>query len=221
MRNQDVIMRWYKKLRGIYGAPQGQWTLWCRRPKTDSEREQVMMEAILTQRTNWRNVELAIAALRKARLLSLSVFARAYRKDPVRTALLIKSSGFYQQKAERLCGLAEYVQIRYGGIAAMKKALPARLRDELLLLNGIGPETADSILLYALDKSIFVVDEYTRRFLFKIKKMCNTFQPSQEIVTDSYNNIQKLFEKNLKKDPWLYQDFHALIVIDGKERNSA
>lgn len=90
------------------------------------------------------------------------------------------------------------------------------MRAELLSLNGVGQETADSILLYALDKPIFVIDEYTRRFLFKIKKTCNTLQPSQESITDSYNNPQELFEKNIKKDYRPYQDFHVLMVIDEK-----
>ena len=230
MRNKDVIMGWYKKLRSAHGKPSGQWILWCKRPKTDKERDQVMMEAILTQRTNWRNVEQAIAALEKRRLLSLDAFLNAYRKNPARAALLIKPSGFYQQKAARLAGLATFVKKRYGAIAVMKRVLAspnasqggplARMRTELLSLNGIGPETADSILLYALDKPIFVIDEYTRRFL-NTKENQFYRRPARRgqggsALKATYNELQNFFQNNLKKDYRLYQDFQALIVIDGK-----
>ena len=224
MREKDIMQLYklYKNLRTLYGKPSGQWSIWCKRPKTDRERERVMMEAILTQRTNWRNVEQAIAALEKRRLLSLDAFLNAYRKNPARTALLIKPSGFYQQKAARLAGLATFVKKRYGAIAVMKRVLAspnasqggplARMRTELLSLNGIGPETADSILLYALDKPIFVIDEYTRRFLQRRSELTPRHSKS------FYENLQKFFQNNLKKDYRLYQDFHALIVIDGKVR---
>lgn len=213
-------MGWYKELRDIYGAPQGQWTLWCKRPKKDKEREQVMMEAILTQRANWHNVERAVSALKKERLLSLGTFLNAYRKNPLRAALLIKSSGFYQQKAARLAGLAAFVKKRYGSIAEMKKVPFRRLRVELLALNGIGPETADSVFLYAFDKPIFVIDEYTRRFLHG-KKDRFYFRHARlgqggSAVKTTYEELRLYFQDNLKKDYRLYQDFHALIVIDGK-----
>ncbi|MEK7480931.1 MAG: endonuclease [Patescibacteria group bacterium] len=227
VRTKDVI-KWYRDLYKKHGGPaqlaagrpqdsfdaaQGKhWTLWCKRPKTMREREQVMMEAILTQRANWRNVEQAVALLKKERLLSLAAYARAYCKNPVHTALLIKSSGFYQQKAQRLCGLAAFVKKRYGGIAAMKKAALPRLRTELLSLNGVGPETADSILLYAFDKPIFVIDEYTRRFLEQLKR--------SHQARDAYHALQQFFQANFKKDFRLYQDFHALIVIDQKNKKA-
>ena len=91
----------------------------------------------------------------------------------------------------------------------MQRSDPCKLREEVLALKGIGEGTADSILLYALDKPIFVVDEYTRR-LVKKRRLANNL---------SYAFLQKLFEKNLRKDFRLYQDFHALIVIDGKNKN--
>ena len=92
----------------------------------------------------------------------------------------------------------------------MKKAELEELREELLKLKGIGPETADSILLYALDKPIFVIDEYTRRLVKKHNLADET----------NYQFLQKLFEENLRKDYRLYQDFHALIVINGKNSRS-
>jgi endonuclease-3 related protein len=90
----------------------------------------------------------------------------------------------------------------------MKKIELKELREELLKLKGIGPETADSILLYALDKPVFVIDEYTKRLIRKRNLAKNL----------NYNFLQKLFEENLRKDFRLYQDFHALIVIDGKNQ---
>ena len=104
--------------------------------------------------------------------------------------------------------LAEFILKNYGTIKEMKKEKLPVLREKLLKLKGIGFETADSILLYALDKPIFVIDEYTRRLIKKHNLAKNL----------SYSFLQKLFEKNLKRDFKLYQQFHALIVIDGKER---
>jgi len=167
--------------------------------------EEVTMGAILTQRTNWRNAELAINNLKKAKLNSLK---EIYKSKPRKLANLIKPSGFYKAKAQYLFNLAKFIVKNYGSLEKMKKAKPKELREELLKLKGIGPETADSILLYALDKPIFVIDEYTRR-LVKERKLANK---------TNYQFLQKLFEENLRKDFRLYQDFHALIVINGKNR---
>ena len=195
----------YKELKERYGKPKGQWSLWCKRPKTEKEREEVIVGAILTQRANWRNVELAIENLKKAKLLSLK---NIYLSGIKKISPLIKPSGFYRQKARYLFSLAKFIVKKYGNLKKMKKENSERLREKLLTLKGIGPETADSILLYALDKPIFVIDEYTRRLLKKRKISQNL----------SYHYLQELFEKNLKKDFRLYQDFHALIVINGKNK---
>jgi len=157
----------------------------------------------LTQRTNWKNVELAISNLKRVKINSLK---NIYRLGPKKIENLIKPSGFYKTKAQYLFNLAEFVIKNYGSLERMKKKELKELREELLKLKGIGPETADSILLYALDKPIFVIDEYTRR-LVKNHNLADK--------TD-YQFLQKLFEENLKKDYCLYQDFHALIVINGK-----
>lgn len=198
-----IFEKLYLELRKKYGRPQGQWKLWCKRPKTDREREEVILGAILTQRTNWNNVELAIANLKKAKLDSLKKISEARKMS---FAPLIKPSGFYQMKAGYLLNLAGYVKNNCGSVPEMKKNDMEKLRKELLDLKGVGPETADSILLYALDKPIFVIDEYTRR-LAKERNL------SEDL---SYDFLQKLFEENIRKDFRLYQDFHALIVINGK-----
>lgn len=196
----------YKKLYKKHGWPRGQWKMWCKRPKTLAEREEIMIGAILTQRTNWNNVEQAIALLKKKNVCSLEGICELGQNNIKRLAGLIKPSGFYQQKAERLFGLAKFILENYGGIEKMKKAGINRLREELLNLKGLGRETVDSILLYTLDKPVFVIDEYTRRFVKRYRLAKNL----------SYDNLQGLFEKNLKKDYRLYQDFHALIIIDEK-----
>jgi len=193
----------YKELRKKYGVPAGQWALWCKRPKNQAEREEVIIEAILTQRTNWQNVVLAVKNLEKAKAKSLEAVLQL---TTAQFASLIKPAGFYQTKALYLSLLAEFILKTYGGLEQIMREETEKLRKELLDLKGIGPETADSILLYALDKPVFVIDEYTRR-LVKKRGLTNNF---------SYNFLQTIFEKHLKKDYGLYQDFHALIVIDGK-----
>jgi len=111
-------------------------------------------------------------------------------------------------KARYLFNLTKFIIKNYGSLEKMKKVELKELREKLLRLKGIGPETADSILLYALDKPIFVIDEYTRRLIKKY-----TLEDKM-----NYQYLQKSFEENLKKNYRLYQDFHALIVIDGKNQ---
>lgn len=187
--------------------PKGQWKLWCKRPKIGEEREEVIIGAILTQRTNWKNVELALNNLKKAKINSLKDI---YRLGEKRLAPLIRPSGFYRTKANYLFHLVEFILKNYGNLEKMRKADLKELKEQLLELKGIGLETADSILLYALDKTVFVIDEYTRRIVKKRGLTDNL----------SYVFLQKLIEKNLRKDFRLYQDFHALIVINGKNSRS-
>jgi endonuclease-3 related protein len=193
----------YFKLLKKHGKPKGKWKLWCKRRKNEREREEVAIGAILTQRTNWKNVEKAIENLKKENLLSLREIS-SFPKQ--RIANLIKPTGFYQTKADYLLNFARFVVKNYGNLSEMKKEKLEKLRKELLELKGIGKETADSILLYALDKPIFVIDEYTKR----IAKRENL---SQNL---SYDYLQELFQKNLKRDFKLYQDFHALLVIEAQ-----
>ncbi|MFH0795846.1 MAG: hypothetical protein V2A65_02170 [Candidatus Omnitrophota bacterium] len=195
----------YGELKKNYGKPKGQWSLWCKRPKTEKEKEQVIIESILTQRANWKNVQLATENLKKAGICSLK---NILATETERLALLIRPSGFYQQKAERLKNLCRFILGTWGGIKKIRKIPTGRMRTELLSLNGIGPETADDILLYAFQRPVFVIDEYTRR---KAKKLSLS-------KTFGYQALQELFERNISKDYRLYQDFHALIVIDGKEK---
>jgi len=217
---ENHLEKLYRELRKKYGKPSGQWRLWCKRPKTEREREEVIIGAILTQRTNWKNVEIAINNLKKAGINSLKDICKLGVK---KLTPLIRPSGFYRTKARYLFSLAKFIVENYGSLEKMKgdelrsssrfanaraKEEPEELREKLLKVKGIGPETADSILLYALDRPIFVIDEYTKRLVRKRRL-------SSDI---SYAFLQKLFEKSLKRDFRLFQDFHALIVIDGKNK---
>lgn len=121
---------------------------------------------------------------------------------------LIKPCGFYKTKFRYLINLVRFVLRNYGSLTKMRRSDGKEVREQLLKIKGVGPETADSILLYALDKPVFVIDEYTRRLVAK-----------RGLTKDlTYNSLQELFERNLKRDFRLYQDFHALIVIDGQNK---
>lgn len=204
-RRANVLEKLYGELREKHGPPKGQWSLWCKRPKTEREREEIVIGAVLAQRTNWNNADAALDNLKKEEAGSLKGLLRI---GPKKLRDAIKPSGFYKTKSRRLIGLAGFILKEYGGLAAMKRSARRELRESLLELKGIGPETADSILLYALDKPVFVIDEYTRRLAEK-----------RSLIRDrAYSSLQQFFESNLRKDFRLYQDFHALIVIEGKKR---
>ena len=196
----------YIELKQRYGQPKGQWSLWCKRPKTESEREEVIVGAVLTQRTSWNNVEKAIQNLKRAEKIRLRDIYKTYLRELIP---LIRPVGFYKTKADYLLNLVRFVIEEYGSIANFKNKKTHNLRRKLLTLKGVGPETADSILLYSLDKPVFVIDEYTRRLIKR-------YQLTERV---DYNYLQRLFEENLRPDFRLYQDFHALIVIDGKKQH--
>ncbi|MBI3317562.1 MAG: endonuclease III domain-containing protein [Candidatus Omnitrophica bacterium] len=166
---------------------------------------EVAVGAILTQNTAWTNAARAIARLKEENLLHAGRLGKVPEK---RLALLIRSSGYFNQKAKRLRTFARYLLTRYGGRMGRMKEVPlAPLREELLGLSGIGPETADSILLYALDKPAFVVDAYTRRILARHSLI------SWEA---SYEEIQGLFMSHLPAETSLFNEYHALLVALGK-----
>lgn len=200
------LMPLYLNLRRQYGHPKEQWGLWCKRKKTLAEKEEVIIGAILTQRTNWRNVELAINNLKRHGLARLPAIYLMAQKNPNKLAALIRSCGFYKTKVEYLKAMADFF-IKNGGVAKISNRPINNLRHELLQLYGVGPETADSILLYALNKPVFVIDEYTRRL---------ARQRNLSVQSLSYHHLQEFFTKRLPKNYQLYQDFHALIVVNGK-----
>ena len=162
---------------------------------------EMMVGAVLTQATAWTNVELAIGRLKEADALSPTAMRGM---EPDTLASLVYSSGFYNTKAQRLKALLEYIGDTYeDDIAAMRLEDCAKLRRELLAVRGIGEETADAILLYALGKPSFVIDAYTRR-LFKRLGIV----PESE----AYSAYQRMFSDNLPCDAELFGEYHALIV---------
>ncbi|MGC9099092.1 MAG: endonuclease III domain-containing protein [Candidatus Micrarchaeia archaeon] len=166
-------------------------------------KEEIVVGAVLTQNTAWKNVEKAIKNLKEKNVVSIDRLAGI---DLSELESLIRPAGFYRQKAKRLKGLALYIK-ESGGLEKFFQKDEEELRKELLSLNGIGKETADSIILYAAEKPTFVVDAYTRRIMHRI------YGIDEEI---EYNDLKKYFEKRLEKDLELYKDFHAQFVELGK-----
>ena len=164
-----------------------------------------MVGAILTQSTSWQNVEKAIANLRKHKVLTAP---KLYSLPDKKLAGLIRSAGYYNIKAKRLKSFLKFFINNYGGsIRRIAKVDLAVLREELLSVKGIGPETADSILLYALNKPVFVIDSYTKRIFSRHKLL-----PADA----SYADAQTFFMSGLKKDVKLFNEYHALLVALAK-----
>jgi endonuclease III related protein len=175
-------------------------------------RDEIIIGAILTQSVSWGNVNKAIENLKQNGLLSLKAIRAAQLS---RIAPLIKPTRFYNQKALKLKTFCEYLFSKYNGnLDSMFTQDIYLLRRELLTLRGLGEETVDSILLYAGDKDIFVVDAYTQRILTRLGMKTEGWK---------YQDYQRLFMENLEPDLDLYQDFHAQIVFLGhffcKNRN--
>ena len=193
---KKILMEIYRKLYQAYG-PRHWWP-----GETSFE---VMVGAILTQNTSWRNVEKAIQKLKAKRVLNPQGIYGLKRSQ---LASLIKSSGYYRIKADRLKSLMDFLFEEYdGNLKRMKRKRLVELRKKLLGVKGIGPETADSILLYALKKPIFVIDAYTKRILSR-----------HGVISEkaSYDEIQKLLMDHLPLDEALFNEYHALIVQAGK-----
>ncbi len=168
---------------------------------------EVMVGAILTQNTNWTNVEKAIGNLKRSDSLS----AEAIHAMPeARLAELIRPSGYFNIKAKRLKSFIKYFMENYAGkTEIMRKRDAAQIRRELLSVTGIGPETADSIMLYALEMPVFVVDAYTKRIFSRH----GFFPPDSD-----YHEVQRFFMDSLPRDVKLYNEYHALIVRLAKEK---
>jgi endonuclease-3 related protein len=167
---------------------------------------EIMVGAVLVQNTAWRNVERAIAKLRDAGVMQPRAM---YALPEAELAELIRPAGYFQVKCRRLRNLLKYVIDRHdGSLETMFRTGVATLRDELLAIHGIGPETADAILLYAGGLPTFVVDTYTHRVLAR----------HGWIEYDAvYHDIKEYFESDLPADAKLYNEYHALLVRVGKD----
>ena len=166
---------------------------------------EIVVGAVLTQNTNWENVRKAIVNLKDAGVLDLYSLLEL---PPEILAEHVRPSGYYNIKTRRLKNLLCMIRDNYGGnLDGLLADQTATARENLLSVQGIGPETADSILLYAGGHPVFVIDAYTHRI----------FSRHGLVAEESdYDSIQEVFESRLPRDPALYNEFHALIVMTGK-----
>ena len=166
---------------------------------------EVVIGAILTQQSTWTNVEKALRNLKEANVLTPNDIAELPLED---LKQIIKPSGFFNQKAERLREISEYLLVAYGGDLKLLFTKDKKiLREELLELKGIGEETADSIILYAAEKTEFVVDAYTKRIYSRLKIV-------EENI--SYEDLKKYIINEIPEKLLVYQEFHGLMVLLGK-----
>ena len=195
--SSEVLTEIYRLLYDEFG-PQQWWP--------GESRFEIITGAILTQNTNWANVEKAINNLKAADCL---IPEKLHLLDPAQLAQLIRPAGYFNIKAKRLKNFLSWLFDNYNGdLTDLESIDTGRLREELLTIKGVGRETADSILLYAFDKPIFVVDAYTARVVFR-----------HELISPEadYEQLKELFESSLPADTTLFNEYHALLVRVGKE----
>lgn len=193
---QKQLMVVYQRLLEVYGAMD-----WW---PADSTFE-VMVGAVLTQNTAWINVEKAITNLKRSDCMTLDKILASSGEG---LAQLIKPSGYFNIKAKRLKNLCVWID-ENGGEASLATIDTESLRSSLLQVNGVGPETADDILLYAFERPVFVIDTYTRRLFAKL----GLIQGSEP-----YETLRQIFEAELEADASLFNQYHALIVRHAKEK---
>ncbi len=186
----------YKRLRSRFG-----YLNWW----PGETRDEIIIGAILTQQATWKNVEKAIANLKSEDAVDLK---KIRKMDIRRLERLVRPSGFYRQKAARLKGIASYIFGNYGSLDQMFDKSTLALRKELLSLNGVGRETADSIILYVAGKPIFVIDAYTKRIMSRV------YGIDEKI---DYDELRSLLSDKIGEDLDTYKDFHAQFVELGKE----
>ncbi|MBI2676021.1 MAG: endonuclease III domain-containing protein [Candidatus Aenigmarchaeota archaeon] len=194
MKNR--IQQIYGRLLKHYGKQD--W--WPVRRSFEPEWFEICVGAVLAQNTSWKNVDKALDGLMREGMTSPSAVLKA---DPDKLKKAIRPSGFYNQKAERLKILSTL--ILDSGIDNFQQKMT---RESLLSARGIGKETADSILLYACDRPVFVVDAYTKRIFSRIGLMEEKLE---------YEKIRELFENAIEKDSGLFREYHALIVEHAKQ----
>lgn len=203
MNTAGAIRKVYDLLLSEYGR-QGWWPVTRRKggepeylggPRDSRERFEVAVGAVLTQNTSWKNAAKAVSALSAAGMIDPARLSKASHDGLAR---LIRSSGYYNQKARRLGILARYFLEAGDGPPD---------RESLLALEGIGPETADSILLFAFSRTFFVVDAYTNRLFSRLGVIRGN---------ESYDRIRGLFEGSLERTPEIYNEYHALVVVQCK-----
>jgi len=198
-----MLMAMYDAMLARFG-PQHWWP--ARKHLTPHGRKlEICLGALLTQNTNWGNVEKALGRLDAAGAIRGDVLAKM---KPDRLADLIRPAGYFNVKARRLKNFIAVIERNYAGDIEKLLGLPlGRLREQLLAINGIGPETADSMILYAAGRRTFVVDAYTRRICLRH----GLIAPG-----DGYEQIKALYESRVPPRARLYNDYHAQLVAVGK-----
>ena len=169
--------------------------------------DEIVIGSILTQHTNWTNVQRSIENLRKEKVNNINAIYNLALKDLEKLKRLIKPSGLYNQKAERLLVFSEFIIKKHKTLHNLSRTPTDKIRQALLSIKGIGKETADTMLLYAFNKPIFIIDNYTKRFV-------REFNLAGRKEDDE---LQLYFMKNLPTSTEVYQNFHALIVQWGKK----
>jgi endonuclease-3 related protein len=195
MQPQPTFLKVYRKLHAAHG-PQHWWP-------GDTAFE-IMVGAVLTQNTAWTNVEKAIANLKRARALTPQKILAAPKST---LAAWLKPSGYFNVKAKRLRAFCAWL-LQQGGVKRLAKLPTSELRAALLSVHGIGPETADDILLYAFDRPVFVIDAYTRRIFSRLGLIGGK---------EHYEALRGTCEAALEADVPLFNEYHALIVVHGKD----
>jgi endonuclease-3 related protein len=175
------------------------------RERTPGEILEIMIGAILTQNTAWDNVVRTLVALKKKKMLTRSALGKAPHKT---LASVLRPSGYFNQKAKKVKHMVRFIdgELR-GDLSRLAKMEMDTARSKLLDVWGVGPETADSILLYGYGMSVFVVDAYTKRIFSRL----GFFKKDAD-----YESVRNFFEDRLEKDPLLFQEYHAVIVEHGK-----
>lgn len=166
-------------------------------------RFEILVGAVLVQNTAWANVERAIAGLRQQALLSAQAIVQI---DYAHLEKVIRPSGYFRIKAERLKALCRWF-LSAGEFDSLAQLSTGELRESLLAVKGVGPETADAILLYAFDRPVFVIDAYTRRLLNRLGWLAST---------PDYDSLRAVFELTLPADATMFAQYHALIVEHAK-----
>ncbi len=197
---KKTLMDFYCALYEHFG-PQGWWP--------GRTRFEIIVGAVLTQNTNWTNVEKAIGNLKREGLLTPQ---KLRALDEKKLAGLIRPAGYFNVKARRLKNFLDFLFADHKGrLNSLFKGSTETIRQALLSVSGIGPETADSIMLYAAKREIFVIDAYTKRLLFRHGLIDGT---ATRVTT--YGEMQRLFTDNLTPDVEVFNEYHALIVMTGQ-----
>jgi endonuclease III related protein len=192
---KEKLMQLYHWLLDRYGS-QAWWI---------AEPFEIMIGAILTQNTAWSNVEKTLMVLKQNHCMDPGVIVSTSVEQ---LELWLKSSGYFRIKTQRLKNYCHWY-LQQGGFSTLQTYATEELRQQLLNISGIGPETADDILLYAFDRAVFVIDHYTRRLLCALNLISGK---------ESYEQLRNLFEMNLLRDVALFKQFHALIVSHAKHQ---